>query len=413
MKRVAIIGGGAAGMFCAANIGEGIEATLFEASATLMRKVLLSGGGRCNFSNENIDTRNPNEFYPRGAGSLRKPFRRFGAKHVREFFESLGVETKTEDGGRMFPACDDSRAIAAALFGAARRNRVRIECNARVSKIERTEDGRFAIEASCPSAGIFDAVLVAVGGNPSGGLRESLEKFGVNIMPTAPSLFSLKTDTAETQTWRDLAGASIDGAELSYADPNGGKIAARGSLLFTHFGIGGPATLKFSSFGARLFQSANYRFEFSANFAPNFDEQKRRAEFVRARAEFAKRKISNAPLFGLPQKFWSYAVERAGISGETTFANLGKNAERSLCEEIFSAKIRCVGKSAHKAEFVSCGGVDRLEIDFSTMVCKKIPNLFFAGECIDIDAITGGFNLQAAWTTGKICAESLGKLATS
>ena len=413
MKRVAIIGGGAAGMFCAANLGANIEATIFEASDTLMRKVLLSGGGRCNFSNENIDTRNPNEFYPRGAGSLRKPLRRFGARHAREFFESLGVRTKTEDGGRMFPVCDDSRAIASALFGMARKNRVHIECNARVSKIERTPDGRFAIEASCPSAEIFDAVLVAVGGNPSGGLRESLEKFGVNIVPPAPSLFSLKTDTAETQAWRDLAGASIDGAELSYTDLNGGKIAVNGTLLFTHFGIGGPATLKFSSFGARFFQNANYRFEFSANFAPSFDEQKRRSEFVRARSEFAKRKIANAPLFGLPQKFWSYAVGRAGIADETTFASLGKNSERSLCGEIFAAKISCIGKSTHKAEFVSCGGIDRLEIDFSSMMCKKIPNLFFAGECVDIDAITGGFNLQAAWTTGKICAESLKKLATS
>lgn len=411
MKRVAIIGGGAAGMFCAANIDPQTETVLFEASDALMRKVLLSGGGRCNFSNENIDTRNPNEFYPRGAGSLRKPLRRFGARHAREFFESLGVKTKTEDGGRMFPACDDSRAIASALYEAARENRVRIECNARVSNIARTDGGKFAIEASCPSAGVFDAVLVAVGGNPSGGLRESLEKFGLNIVPPAPSLFSLKTDTAETPEWRDLAGASIDDAELSYVGADGGKISSRGALLLTHFGIGGPATLKFSSFGARLFQDANYRFEFSANFAPNFDEQKRRAEFVRARAEFAKRKISNAPLFGLPQKFWSYAVGRAGIADETTFANLGKNAERSLCGEIFAAKIGCVGKSTHKAEFVSCGGIDRLEIDFSTMMCKKIPNLFFAGECIDIDAITGGFNLQAAWTTGKICAESLDKLA--
>ena len=407
MTRIAVIGGGAAGMFCAANLSPKFETVVFEAGESALRKVCASGGGRCNFTNENVDTGNPADFYPRGGGSLKKPFKRFGAADAREFFESLGVDSKVEDGGRVFPVCDNARAIAGAIYRKAERNGAKIEFSARVFAIEKTSDGRFALKYTGADKEPFDAVVVAVGGTFGGGLKESVEKFGIKTMPPVASLFSLETDTANDPAWRGLAGISLD-AELSFAPESGRKTVARGSLLIAKFGIGGPATLKFSSFGARAFAEKNYKFGFRANFAPDFDEAAVRKSIADAREKFAKRKVANAPLFGIPQKLWEYLAEKSG-AGETVFANLPKNAERALAENVSAFKISATGKSAHKEEFVMCGGVDRTEIDFASMMSKKVGGLFFCGECLDIDAITGGFNLQAAWTEAKICADFINK----
>lgn len=210
MTRVAIIGGGAAGMFCAANLSPELETTVFESGESALRKVCASGGGRCNFTNENIDTGNPADFYPRGGGSLKKPLKRFGAADARKFFGSLGIESKVEDGGRVFPVCDNARAIAGALYRRAARNGAKIEFSARVSAIEKTADGRFALKYTGADKEPFDAVVVAVGGTFGGGLKESVEKFGIKTVPPVASLFSLETDTAKDPAWRGLSGISLD-----------------------------------------------------------------------------------------------------------------------------------------------------------------------------------------------------------
>ncbi len=416
MTRLAIIGGGAAGMFCAANVSGKVETVVFESAKNPLGKVKVSGGGRCNFTNEFIDSKNIGEFYPRGAGSLKKPMKRFGAKDTRTFFRSLGVESKTEDSGRVFPACDDSQAIIAALEKKSLQNGAKIELSARITGLSKNADGTFSLFEKGAPRGPFDAVVLAVGGNICDGLKKSLENLGISANPPAPSLFSVKTDTASEQAWRGMAGVSIPDAKLdaefSIGRSKPASVSARGALLFTHFGIGGPAVLKFSSFGAREFQREGYNFAFSANFAPAYGGAERNEAFLIARRNFPKKKVSNLPLFGLPQRFWTYAANRAGINPDTTFSNLPKSRENALAENIFSMRLNCVGKSAHKAEFVTCGGICREEIDFRSMMSKKTENLFFAGECIDIDAVTGGFNLQAAWTTAKICAESINKIAS-
>ncbi len=416
MTRLAIIGGGAAGMFCAANVSGKVETVVFESAKNPLGKVKVSGGGRCNFTNEFIDSKNIGEFYPRGAGSLKKPMKRFGAKDTRTFFRSLGVESKTEDSGRVFPACDDSQAIIAALEKKSLQNGAKIELSARITGLSKNADGTFSLFEKGAPRGPFDAVVLAVGGNICDGLKKSLENLGISANPPAPSLFSVKTDTASEQAWRGMAGVSIPDAKLdaefSIGRSKPASVSARGALLFTHFGIGGPAALKFSSFGAREFQREGYNFAFSANFAPAYGGAERNEAFLIARRNFPKKKVSNLPLFGLPQRFWTYAANRAGINPDTTFSNLPKSRENALAENIFSMRLNCVGKSAHKAEFVTCGGICREEIDFRSMMSKKTENLFFAGECIDIDAVTGGFNLQAAWTTAKICAESINKIAS-
>ena len=413
MKRIAIIGGGAAGLFCAASLSREFDVTVFESSDATLKKVCLTGGGRCNFTNEKIDTGNLADFYPRGAGHLRKPMRYFGAESAKNFFKSLGVKSKTEDEGRVFPVSNDARSIAGALFFAAEKNGVKILTNARVSAVRQSAGGKFKIESSSPATEDFDAVVVAVGGNIDGGLKNSMEDLGIKIEPPAPSLFSIKTADAESAEWQKLQGTAAEDAELKakFDSPKKDEreIRARGALLMAHFGIGGPATLKFSAFGARVFKNADYKFPFSVNFIPAFDEQERRKVFIEARETFAKRKISNAPLFGLPQKLWDYVVGRAAIGDGVIFANLPKKDEQRLLENLSDMKFECVGKSVHKAEFVTCGGIDRSGIDFSSMKSRKIDNLFFVGECIDIDAVTGGFNLQAAWTTAKICADFINK----
>lgn len=407
---IAIIGAGASGMFCAVNLSKEHQVDVFEASKYPLRKVIASGGGRCNFTNENIDTADLSAFYPRGAGSLKKPMRRFGSAQTREFFANLKVASKTEDNGRVFPTCDDSRAIAYALQNTATANGVKIFTNAKVDSISKNVDGKFEIKSGA-SVSQYDIVIVAIGGLTDDTLKENFQKLGIKIEPTCPSLFAIQTDSAKQISWQEMSGISVDDAELSAqfddlkkADR---KITSRGALLISHFGIGGPAVLKFSSFGARAFNFKNYNFPFTINFAPQFNEESRKKTIIQAREKFAKKHVANAPLFNLPQKLWSYLLDCSGIANTILFSSLNKQAEQTLFKNIFSFDAHCIGRSTHKGEFVTCGGIAREEIDFATMRCKKVENLFFVGECIDIDAITGGFNLQSAWTTAKICADAI------
>ena len=407
---IAIIGAGASGMFCGANLTNKVDVDVYEASKYPLRKVIASGGGRCNFTNENIDTADLSAFYPRGAGSLKKPMKRFGSAQTRQFFADLKVASKTEDNGRVLPTCDDSRAIAYALQNKATANGVKIITNAKVDSITRTADGKFELKSGATVC-IYDAVVVAVGGLTDESLKANFQNLGIKIEPTCPSLFALKTDCADDQNWQEMSGISLEDVELSATFDDlkkaDRKIISRGAMLISHFGIGGPAVLKFSSFGAKAFNSKNYDFAFKLNFAPQFDEQSQRKTIIQAREKFAKKHVSNVPLFNIPQKLWGYLLDISKIPSGTLFSALSKQYEMALLKNIFAFDVRCIGRSTHKGEFVTCGGIAREEIDFTTMQCKKIENLFFIGECIDIDAITGGFNLQSAWTTAKICADAI------
>ena len=360
MTRLAIIGGGAAGMFCAANVSGKVETVVFESAKNPLGKVKVSGGGRCNFTNEFIDSKNIGEFYPRGAGSLKKPMKRFGAKDTRTFFRSLGVESKTEDSGRVFPACDDSQAIIAALEKKSLQNGAKIELSARITGLSKNADGTFSLFEKGAPRGPFDAVVLAVGGNICDGLKKSLENLGISANPPAPSLFSVKTDTASEQAWRGMAGVSIPDAKLdaefSIGRSKPASVSARGALLFTHFGIGGPAALKFSSFGAREFQREGYNFAFSANFAPAYGGAERNEAFLIARRNFPKKKVSNLPLFGLPQRFWTYAANRAGINPDTTFSNLPKSRENALAPFVSARKEELMGKNKSASSPLSMYG---------------------------------------------------------
>ena len=466
MKTVAIIGAGAAGMFCAANLrdAEGVEAVILERTNSPLKKVILSGGGRCNFTNTEIDGGNPKAFYPRGAGFLRKPLMGYGCAKTREFFKTLGVESKVEDCGRVFPVSDDSRTIAGALERAAKK--ARLICGAGVESVEKTSDGRWNItyidefgrssrgnvprrgtdiadfsgcgcdtapmEAVCakpnkargeqPSEGehkqsgegarnivAADFVLFAIGGTWSKKLKESIEKLGGEFSPPVPSLFALKTDRASDAKWRDMSGASVADAEIRAQTPSG-EFSARGAMLLTMFGLGGPAVLKLSAFGARAFAECAYKFPITVNWIAPVGDEDFKSAILSARKNNPKKFVGNTPLFDIPRGLWEYLCVKAGVYGRV-WSNFSKGDEAALKNALKNDKMEAVGKSSHKGEFTTCGGLKCECVDSKTFSLKGEPTLFFAGECMDIDGITGGFNLQAAWTTAKICADSIKKIA--
>ncbi len=411
MKKIFIIGAGAAGMFCAARLSKNFDVTVFEKQNSAMKKLLLTGGGRCNFTNTRIDKRPPEEFYPRGARKLRKALKRFGAKDTIAYFESLGLKTKEEAKNRVFPASGDSRDVARALWRAADAPSSRVICEAKVTSVEydsTNESFIVEVEHNCKIEKHFCHYLImCVGGEWYSPLAESVKRMGHSFVPPLPSLFSLMTEHAETELAL-LSGTAVEDAIIGLRNSSK-KISARGEILITHFGFGGPAVLNFTGFGARDFAELNYNFPISINWIPNFDQQKQREAFITARANSPKKLVKNVSLMGVPQKLWSELVKRANI-GERAYSNLSKAEERNLCLELSEFKAQVRARSAHKAEFVTCGGLNTDEIDFASMQSKIQPKLFFAGECTDIDAITGGFNLQAAWTMAEICSQSIKKL---
>lgn len=407
MKSLSIIGAGAAGMFCAAALrgAKGLRISILEASGAPLKKVLLSGGGRCNFTNAAIDGGNPKDFYPRGAGHLRKPLRAFGCEAARGFFRSIGAESKTEGDGRVFPVSDDSRTVADALVAAAAECEMRL--GFRADSLRPAGDGweiggerggrRETLSA--------DFALIATGGRWQRGLRKSVEALGGKFSEPVPTLFPLDLDRAGSGGWGDLSGVSAADA-LVAAAAGGREFSARGALLITRPGIGGPAALRLSAFGAREFAECGYRFPLRINWIPQTGDGAFKREILSARASFPKRAVRNAPLFGLPRSLWEYLCRRAGVS-ERLWANFSKSDEAALKAALAADEMRAAGKSAHKGEFATCGGLECGCVDFKTCSLKGRPTLFLAGECLDIDGVTGGFNLHAAWATAKICADSI------
>ena len=398
--KIAIIGAGASGIFCAANLSNFFDVKIFEAQNAPLKKLLITGGGRCNFTNTNIDKLEPKNFYPRGAGNLRKALRQFSSSVSIDFFESRGVSTKVEEEGRVFPKSDKSQDIANALL---KSTNAQIMLNCPIASV-RAIDGKFAVKPVADDEEIFDAVIFAVGGKWNASLKKSVEEFGHKFEPEIPSLYGLCADNATDQSW--LSGITLKDVLLQ-ADFNGKKIKTSGALLTTHFGITGPAVLKFSSFAAKELFASGFKCSLFVNFLPNENLETISVAFKKARATEAKKLVKNYCPFNLPLAFWSFVLSNAGVAERTTFANLSKADETKIVKLLSEFELRVSGKSSSKGEFVSCGGVDCADVDFNTMQSKKISNLFFLGECLNIDAITGGYNLHAAFTTAHVASQHL------
>ena len=388
-----VVGGGAAGFFSAITCAELSEKSVLvlEKTSQLLQKVRISGGGRCNVTHACFEPRELATFYPRGEKSLIGPFHRFGPTDTVEWFESRGVALKTEADGRMFPTTDDSQTIVDALLGAAEDAGVTIRSSEGVTSITKSDAG---FEVETDNGGSYTAahVLLATGGTRSASGAKLAAALGHDLLPATPSLFTFKIDDPRLD---GLAGLSVDNADVTILDS---KLASSGPVLITHWGLSGPGILKISAWGARELAERDYHFDVSVDWLPGTDVSAAIADL--RDTERKRRLTSRSPFPAIPKRLWQRMIATAGVSEATTWSDLPKKQAAALERELKTATFAVTGKSMNKAEFVTCGGVTRNEIDFNTMESKLVPGLYFAGEILDVDGVTGGFNFQNAWTNG-------------
>jgi predicted Rossmann fold flavoprotein len=397
-NHIIIIGGGAAGIFAAIAAAEaGAQVTLLEQSPQLLGKVKVSGGGRCNVTHQCPDPKVLVTHYPRGSKELLGPFNRFGPRNTIEWFESRGVKLKTEADGRMFPVTDRSQTIMDCLLHACDSAGVKRMLRCGVESLEApTKENKKWIVHTAEQKFEADAVLLAPGS--SNKMWQMVAELGHKMVEPVPSLFTFHVKDNRIE---GLAGLSVPDAIAS-----AGKISQRGPALITHWGFSGPAILKLSAWGARYFHEKNYSFTLTLNWT---GEEKSKVEkwIADQRKNSASKKVSNTQWPVIPQRLWSKICEAATISEDSRWADLQGQQMKNLLEQLCEAQFPVTGKSTFKEEFVTAGGVKLSEVDFRTMESKIVKGLFFAGEFLDIDAVTGGFNFQAAWTTGWIAGNAM------
>jgi predicted Rossmann fold flavoprotein len=415
--QIAIIGGGAAGFFAAiacARAKPENEISIYERGSEFLTKVRISGGGRCNVTHASSDPRRLREHYPRGERALISPFHRFSPADTVAWFEARGVRLKTEPDGRMFPVTDSSRTIIDCLLNEAKAAGVRLFSRTGIEGVTVGANGDFDLIVGChgghpsnggtgavPSHISCDRLLLATGGARSIAGAQIAQSLGHTIIPPVPSLFSLHVSTP----WlRALPGVAIPDIQASVA---GTKLRERGPLLITHNGVSGPAILRLSAWGARVLHGLDYNFTLRVNWLPDFTEEAIRAQLQSLRQSNPNRLVINSPLAPLPSRLWEQLAHSAGIDRETRWTTLSRVKANALAQVLTHTELEVNGKSLNKDEFVTCGGVSLREINFKTMESRITPGLYFAGELLDLDGVTGGFNFQAAWTTGWIAGHAL------
>ncbi len=407
--RVAIIGGGAAGIFgaiSAATHNSAAEIVVLEATRRPLAKVLISGGGRCNVTHRCFDSADLVKNYPRGNRELLGPFNKFQPRDTIAWFERHGVRLKAEEDGRMFPITDRSQTIADCLLETAAELGVelRLEAGARnIAALSRNKaKTSFEIEFQKGTPERFDRILIATGSARDG--YRIAESLGHSIVPCVPSLFTFRVNDARLD---GLAGISIGNVKLTLADGERKKIEQAGDLLITHWGLSGPAVLRLSSWGARILHENKYRGELLIDLLPGYNREQLHDKLHEFRNANHGKQIINANPFALPRKFWERLIQHIGILHGTLWGNMTGNHMTALIEELSCGRYEIAGKGEFKDEFVTSGGVNLREVDFRTMQSKVNPGLYFAGEILDIDGITGGFNFQNAWTTGWIAGMNM------
>lgn len=401
---IIVIGGGAAGFMGAITAAETFrdaKVTILEKNRSVLNKVRVSGGGRCNVTNAAPTLPELLKGYPRGAKFLRPLFELFNNQHTIEWFESRGVPLKTEPDGRMFPTTNDSETIINCLLQAAHHANVQIRTSAGVTQIEPKSTG-FDVILQSGETLHADRVLVTSGGHPQLAGYDWLSSLGMEIVSPVPSLFTFNIPVSPL---KDLMGVSVGTVGVKMA---GSKLTESGPLLFTHWGVSGPAILRLSAWGARELSDKNYQFVSLVNFTnkkPN-EILQQLTDFQRDSAWRMKFIPTQAP-FGLPQRLWKQLVELSNIPDTMRWTDLpAKNLNR-LVEHLTNFQLDVQGKTTFKEEFVTCGGVNLNGLHAKTLESRQVPGLFFAGEVLDIDGITGGYNFQAAWTTGFVAGSRL------
>ena len=403
-RRIIVVGGGAAGFFAAITCAETApeaKVTVLEKGPQFLSKVRISGGGRCNVTHACFDARELTTKFPRGEKALLGPFRNFGASDTVAWFESRGVNLKTESDGRMFPVSDSSQTIIDCLLGAARAASVRTLLNCGVERAARCAEVRFELTLSNGKTIGCDHLLLATGGCRAAAAGKLAVSLGHTLEPPVPSLFTFHI---ESQWLRELAGISVESAEVLVP---GAGLRERGALLATHWGLSGPVILRLSAWGARVLHELNYEFPLHINWLPHLSADAIFNELDSRRKAQPSRFIVNTPIAPLPARLWEQLVLAGGIAGEARWAALPRSAQHRLVQQLIRTKFQVSGRSLNKDEFVTCGGVRLGEVNFKTMESRICPGLHFAGELLDIDGLTGGFNFQSAWTTGWIAGRAM------
>jgi predicted Rossmann fold flavoprotein len=404
MLRIVVIGGGAAGFFGAITCAEQCptaQVTLLEAARSPLAKVRISGGGRCNVTHACVDPAVLVQNYPRGSKPLRGAFSRFQVTDTVEWFSRHGVRLKTEADGRMFPTTDDSGTIADCLMQAAKDAGVRLWLAARVNAVTHTDD-HFQIALNSGESLVCDRVLLATGSSPQGyAIAQSL---GHAIVPPVPSLFSFNLNDPRLH---DLAGVAVSNVHLRLQIDEKTRLEQTGAVLITHWGLSGPAVLKLSAWGARALHESHYQATLLINWLPQSKLDPLRQQLLAVKSQLPRKTIaSNCPVI-IPRRLWERLTASIGIQACDRWADLSHKTLNRLLQELMQGRYAITGKGIFKEEFVTCGGVSLSEVDFKTMASRCCPNLYFAGELLDIDGVTGGFNFQSAWTTGWLAGKAI------
>ena len=406
-KHLVVIGGGAAGFFCAVNaarMNPGLKITIIEKTNKLLAKVRISGGGRCNVTHACFDTLAMSKKYPRGMNFVKKAFHKFFTTDTIGWFNERGVALKEEEDGRMFPITDSSQTIIDCLLKEINKHGVQIMMNTEVKGLV-SENDSWKIEMDIHPTMKADYVCVACGGYPKSSMFDWLRRLGHTVEEPVPSLF---TFNMPSHPITKLMGISVEKAKVRII---GTKLEEEGPLLITHWGFSGPAILRLSAWGARELKEMNYEYKILINWLPQTNEQKLSSRFQSIRFDSAAQKVSGKNSLGLPQRLWEFMVEYSGIKNETRWADLPAKEQNLLARNLCNGEFEIKGKTTFKEEFVTAGGIDLSQIDPNTMKSKINPNLFFAGEILNVDGITGGFNFQHAWTSGWIAANSIAQLS--
>lgn len=402
MKQIAIIGAGAAGCFAAANIPfqDGVQVTVFEKTGKVMQKVKVSGGGRCNTTHALFDVPELVTRYPRGKQLLKKSLYRFSPKQTIDWFGERGVKLKAEADGRMFPITDDSQTIIDCVWQEMMRNKVQVKYHKSIESITKVGE-QLQLNFNDDTSFIADKVLIACGGFPKQDQYKWIINIGHTIQVPVPSLF---TFNMPKHPITELMGVAVPDATVRIT---GTKISEHSPLLITHWGMSGPAVLRTSAWAARELSERNYEFNIQINWLLDITEEELKEQLLDIRREQGKQSVGNKNPFNLPKRLWEYQLKNAGINEETKWGELPAAAQNKMINFLIRDAYDVKGKTTFKEEFVTCGGVKLSEIDPQTMESRIMKGLYFAGEILDVDGITGGFNFQHAWSSGFIASQSM------
>lgn len=405
-KRLVVIGGGAAGFFCAVNAARmnlNLEVIILEKTSKLLSKVRISGGGRCNVTHALFDIAEMSRRYPRGQNFVKKTFHQFFTTDTIQWFEKRGVQLKTEKDGRMFPVTDSSQTIVDCLMKEAALHGVEIRMNTEVKEL-RTENGEWRISTAIGQESTANFLCLATGGYPKVSMFDWLKSLGHTFSAPVPSLFTFNLLKHPITA---LMGLSIEKVK---AKIEGTKLMEEGPLLITHWGLSGPAILRLSAWGAKQLAVQEYQFKVHINWLPEYNDQRLKEVFTAIRLSQSMKKIINYNIGNLPNRLWQFLVEASGVKEEMRFLDLPSKVENTLIKNLVDYVLEVKGKTTFKEEFVTSGGINLSEVDANTMMSKKISNLYFAGEVLDVDGITGGFNFQHAWTSGWIAGKNIAEI---